>query len=1194
MFSFRDSTCSFTCFYTFLIYTFDKGIFKLKKMKNNYNYSLRFCNKQSIEFTILLAFMLFSNILLYAQTPCLSPTNISIQSLTTEGATITWSSPNPAPWNGYEYFRTTIPGYTPTPSTGGTDVTGNSVTISNLQSNSTNFVFLRSRCGTITGNTTSQWIGPTVFTTLGPGSGCAIAPFGLYPVTAFTPLYTGSQEIINADAYAGEYCKVNVLANREFVFSTSVATDYITITNQSLNTILAHGPSPLTWNSNGYNGEIRYYISTNSSCGTQEINRTRSIIGRLPASNCGSPNSILMSSIQANQINLSWTDSSPGVFGNFQYYYSTSNATPSINAVPNGVTNLDYTTVSNLTANTTYYFWLRKQCDVNLSQWTFGGTFTTLSSNPTGCFVAIYGQYPPDIFVPNCNGNPEVITPIGRAGEFSVVSILPNRTYTFSSSEATDYITIQDDISDFIYASGLTPLVWSSGANTTEVKYYFHTSSNCGFNISSRTRSISCAPTFVCTSPTSLAANSITTSGANLTWNAASPIPSNGYQYYVSTTNAAPSSGTTPTGNASGTSALLLGLNSNTTYYFWVRSNCGSSQSNWSAQSSFTTLDVVVVVCNPPSNVSIFNITSNTASITWSQAITTPSNGYQYYYSTSNTNPTNATTPSGSTPSTGTNLSGLNSSTTYYFWVRSSCEALNSAWISGGSFSTLVSTCNPPSSLVATAITSNSAQIDWLPASPAPSNYDVYLATSNTAPNASTTPTGSIPGTSGILNSLSASTTYYFWVRSNCGATKSAWIAGSNFTTSNGTGACTDAPYGLFPSTAFTPNCTGTVQTIVNNAYAGEYSLVNVLANTQYTFASSVASDYITITNEAGTVLNANGTTPLVWQSAAAGVIRYYFHTDSSCGSEEVDRTRFITCSSGTPSCTPPTNLFVNEITPLTVRLNWTPSFLPIGNFDYLVRQNNVTPTAASIPSNTVSSVSEFMLPPNAQPNTTYYWWVRSNCGSTKSAWAVGGSFITASVTSCNQATFGLYPDDTFVGSCNNTSELIDAFNAASQYSNVSVQSNKQYTFTSSIATDFITIANAANTAVLASGVTPLNWQSGSYSGTIRFFSHKNASCGTDNEFRSKFVRCSTTLSTVINNIESLQVFPNPTISNLHIKHEQKISKVEITNTLGQKILEQHTDSNESIIDMSSFTAGIYIVKVHVDNLNKTIKIIKK
>nr|WP_255702323.1 GEVED domain-containing protein [Flavobacterium sp. SM15] len=83
-----------------------------------------------------------------------------------------------------------------------------------------------------------------------------------------------------------------------------------------------------------------------------------------------------------------------------------------------------------------------------------------------------------------------------------------------------------------------------------------------------------------------------------------------------------------------------------------------------------------------------------------------------------------------------------------------------------------------PSNLTASAITGNSATASWTAAAPVPGlGYQYYLTTSSTAPVAGTTPTGSLAGTSVNLTSLTAETTYYFWVRSNCTvANQGYWI----------------------------------------------------------------------------------------------------------------------------------------------------------------------------------------------------------------------------------------------------------------------------------------------------------------------------------------------------------------------------------------------------------------------------------
>jgi len=51
-----------------------------------------------------------------------------------------------------------------------------------------------------------------------------------------------------------------------------------------------------------------------------------------------------------------------------------------------------------------------------------------------------------------------------------------------------------------------------------------------------------------CIAPTALTSSSVTTTSPTISWTASSPVPSSGYQYYVSTSSVAPTAGTTPTG----------------------------------------------------------------------------------------------------------------------------------------------------------------------------------------------------------------------------------------------------------------------------------------------------------------------------------------------------------------------------------------------------------------------------------------------------------------------------------------------------------------------------------------------------------------------------------------------------------------------------------------------------------------------
>jgi|GEM_PF-2870650 len=82
----------------------------------------------------------------------------------------------------------------------------------------------------------------------------------------------------------------------------------------------------------------------------------------------------------------------------------------------------------------------------------------------------------------------------------------------------------------------------------------------------------------------------------------------------------------------------------------------------------------VAPLCDEPSNVAVNTITSSTASVQWAAPASPPTNGYEYYISTSNIAPGSATVPTGAVNQSSVHLSNLNPATKYYIWVRSVCS----------------------------------------------------------------------------------------------------------------------------------------------------------------------------------------------------------------------------------------------------------------------------------------------------------------------------------------------------------------------------------------------------------------------------------------------------------------------------------------------------------------------------------------
>ncbi len=191
-----------------------------------------------------------------------------------------------------------------------------------------------------------------------------------------------------------------------------------------------------------------------------------------------------------------------------------------------------------------------------------------------------------------------------------------------------------------------------------------------------------------------------------------------------------------------------------------------------------------VATCNSPINLSVANITHNSADLSW-DAVINESGGYEYILFTDTTIPVASTTGT-SVNGLMVNFNTLTPSTTYNFYVRTNCGGSNlSDWSTVISFTTLAP-CDAPINLSFTYPTKTSVTLSWDPAASESEGYDYVLITDGTIPDASTTATGNV--STGIttvdLSGLNPATVYEAYVRTNCGGgIKSGWSMANSFTT---------------------------------------------------------------------------------------------------------------------------------------------------------------------------------------------------------------------------------------------------------------------------------------------------------------------------------------------------------------------------------------------------------------------------
>jgi hypothetical protein len=92
-----------------------------------------------------------------------------------------------------------------------------------------------------------------------------------------------------------------------------------------------------------------------------------------------------------------------------------------------------------------------------------------------------------------------------------------------------------------------------------------------------------------------------------------------------------------------------------------------------------------IPTCIEPTAVTASNVTMNSATIGWTAPVSTPANGYEIYYSTTNTAPTSTTVLDATNSTTSSTisapLSSLAPDSNYYVWVRSVCSSTDkSSW----------------------------------------------------------------------------------------------------------------------------------------------------------------------------------------------------------------------------------------------------------------------------------------------------------------------------------------------------------------------------------------------------------------------------------------------------------------------------------------------------------------------------------
>ena len=153
--------------------------------------------------------------------------------------------------------------------------------------------------------------------------------------------------------YAGERATITVGGAGVYEFTSSVTTDYFTITDAN-NAVISHGPSPFSVTIPS-SGTYRMHIFTNAACGFQNSCRTTRVAA-MPT--CTGPTAVTFSNVGSSTADVSWAAPNTGTPVTYEYVFGADSNTPSSGTLTTA-TSLSFT---GLNPGSTYFLHIRTNC----------------------------------------------------------------------------------------------------------------------------------------------------------------------------------------------------------------------------------------------------------------------------------------------------------------------------------------------------------------------------------------------------------------------------------------------------------------------------------------------------------------------------------------------------------------------------------------------------------------------------------------------------------------------------------------------------------------------------------------------------------------------------------------------------------------------------------------------------------------
>lgn len=466
----------------------------------------------------------------------------------------------------------------------------------------------------------------------------------LFPSAAIVSNNSGAPQSLSTCSFTSEYANlIGLNIDGTYIFKCSTAgavvQNFVTVTDVN-NGVIAFGNSPLTVANMPF-AQVRVHFSEDALCASANSCHATTVQF---VNQCPNPGEIGISNISASTAEITWS-SVGGEVGWEVLVLPAAAGAPLATDVGIVVNTADYL-ATGLMANNSYNFFVRRICPGLSNFWRAASSFTT-QCIAVDTIVENFDNYA-NLSLPPCwqKSNNVAVASVSNlvaavSGTQSLrlqsaiaalatvalpavsnlasgTNLLQFKAKTNGTAAALEvgYLTNINDVSTFVGVAWISILAnsdWSSYSLQTPMTsnpsalLYFR---NGTFSSNIYIDDVSWASFSGCAYPINLPATGITSSSAMLHWQSNSNDLNSGFEYYVSSTNVAPTSSAFPTGVTVETSVLVSNLVPATQYFCWVRSVCDANNSSvWSFSQSFITnvindnCDVATVLSVDSSNV---------------------------------------------------------------------------------------------------------------------------------------------------------------------------------------------------------------------------------------------------------------------------------------------------------------------------------------------------------------------------------------------------------------------------------------------------------------------------------------------------------------------------------------------------------------------------------------------------------------